>query len=252
MEGSSREGRLSQMATLWSLVCQAHQGPEEAMRSARQRLLERYGGAVRRYLLGALREADAADDLVQEFALQFLRGGFRRADPERGHFRNFLKTALFRLVVQYRRRQQRQPLPLREDAVEAAADPAPADSEHDFLRSWRDELLARAWHALERAEGPTGPPFYAVLRFRADHADMRSAEMARQLAAQLGRPLTAAGFRQTLHRARERFADALLNEVLHSLDRPTEEQLAQELIDLGLLGYCQPALRRRGRGGEAP
>ena len=251
MEGSSRDGRLSRMATLWSLVCQAHQGPEEAMRAARQRLLERYGGAVRRYLLGALHDPDAADELLQEFALQFLRGGFWRADPEQGRFRNYLKTVLFRLVVHYRRRQHRQPLPLREDAV-GAADPGPANSEQAFLRSWRDELLARAWRALERVPGPTGPPFYVVLRFRADHADMRSPEMARQLAAQLGRPLTAAGVRQILHRARERFADALLDEVMNSLDRPTEDQLEQELTDLGLLGYCRPALRRRGCGGEAP
>jgi RNA polymerase sigma-70 factor (ECF subfamily) len=240
------------MATLWSLVCQAHQGPEDAMRSARQRLLERYGGAARRYLLGALHDPDAADELFQEFALQFLRGGFRRADPEHGRFRNYLKTVLFRLVVHHRRRQQRQPLPLCEDAVEAAVGPGLANSEQDFLRSWRDELLARAWHALKRAPEQTGPPFYVVLRFRADHADLRSAEMARRLAAQLGRPLTAAGFRQALHRARERFADALLDEVLHSLDRPTEDQLEQELIDLGLLDYCRPALRRRGRGGEPP
>jgi RNA polymerase sigma-70 factor (ECF subfamily) len=203
---------------------------------------------VRRYLLGALHDPDAADELFQEFALQFLRGGFRRADPEHGRFRNYLKSALFHLVAHYRRRQRRQPLPLREDA----ADPGPANSEQAFLRSWRDELLARAWRTLERAERPDGPPFYAVLRFRADHADLRSAEMALRLSAQLGRPLTAAGVRQALHRARERFADALLDEVLHSLDRPAEEQLEQELIDLDLLDYCRPALQRRGRGGEAP
>jgi RNA polymerase sigma-70 factor (ECF subfamily) len=236
------------MTTLWSLVCQAHQGPEESMHAARQRLLERYGGAVRRYLLGALHDPDAADELLQEFALQFLRGGFRRADPGHGRFRNYLKTTLFRLVARYHRRRRRQPLPLREDA----AGPGPANSEHDFLRSWRDELLARTWRALEQVEVPDGPPFYAVLRFRAEHDGLRSPEMARRLAAQLGRPLSAAGFRQTLHRARERFADALLDEVLHSLDRPTEEQLEQELSDLRLLDYCRPALRRRGRGGEAP
>jgi RNA polymerase sigma-70 factor (ECF subfamily) len=239
------------MTTLWSLVCQAHQGPEEAMRAARQGLLERYGGAVRRYLLGALRDPDAADELVQEFALQFLRGGFRRADPGLGRFRNYLKTTLFRLVAHYHRRRRRQPLPLREDAA-GVADPGPANSEQEFLRSWRDELLARAWRALEQAEAPDGPPYYAVLRFRAEHDGLRSEEMARRLAARLGRPLTAAGFRQALHRARERFADALLDEVLHSLDRPTAEQLEQELSDLRLLDYCRPALRRRGRGGEAP
>jgi RNA polymerase sigma-70 factor (ECF subfamily) len=223
------------------------------MRSARQRLVERYGGAARRYLLGALRDADAADELFQELALHFLRGDFRRADPERGRFRNYLKTALFRLVVQYRRRQQKQPLPLRDDAFEAAvADVEPVDcSEQDFLRCCRDEHLARAWHALEQIEESTGQPFYAVLRFRADNPDMPSPLMAVRLGVQLGRPLTSAGVRQLLHRARERFADALLEDVAKSLDQPTEEHLEDELIELQLFDYCRPALQRRRCGGEA-
>jgi RNA polymerase sigma factor (sigma-70 family) len=244
--------RLSQLATLWSVVCQAHEGPEEPMRFARQQLLERYAGAVHRYLLGALREPDAADELLQEFALRFLRGDFRRADPERGRFRNFLKTALFRLVVHYRRRQQKRPLPLLDGAAEpAAAEPEAAASEQDFLRSWRDELLARAWHALERTEEKTGQPCFRVLRFRADNANLSSPEMAARLTALLSRPLTPACVRQILHRARERFADALLDEVMDSLDTPTQENLEQELIELGLLDYCRPALKRRGGEGEA-
>jgi RNA polymerase sigma-70 factor (ECF subfamily) len=251
-EVSSGDARLSQLGTHWPLVCEAHQGLEEAMGCARRRLLERYGGAVRRYLLGALRDPDAADDLFQEFALRFLRGDFRRADPERGRFRNFLKSALFRLVAQHRRRQHGQPLPLCDGAAEReVADPDPASAEQDFLRSWRDELLARAWDALARAAAATSQPLYLVLRFRADNADVRSPEMARRLAAQLGRPLTPAGVRQILHRARERFADALLDEVAHSLDYPTKERLELELINLRLLDYCRPALRRRGRGDEA-
>jgi RNA polymerase sigma-70 factor (ECF subfamily) len=243
------ERHLSQLTTLWSVVCQAHQGPEEAMRAARQRLLERYGGAVRRYLTRAVRERDADDELLQEFALRFLRGDFRRADPERGRFRNFLKTALFRLVVQSRRRRQRA-LPLREDAAELAeVDPGPAEGpDHAFLCSWRDELLARAWNALERVQDETGQPFYVVLRFRAEHTDIRSPQMAEQLSAQLGKPLTAGGVRQILHHARDHFAVALLEEVVHSLDTPTEECLEDELLDLGLLNYCRTALERRGRG----
>jgi RNA polymerase sigma-70 factor (ECF subfamily) len=245
--------RLSQLATLWSVVCQAHQGPEDAMRVARQRLLERYGGAVRRYLLGALREPDAADELFQEFALRFLRGDFRRADPERGRFRNFLKTSLFRLVVYYRRRQHKQPLPLRSDFFEpAVTDPEPVDCcDQEFLRSWRDELLARAWAALERVQEKTGQPYHVVLRFRAEHPNTTSPEMAERLTATLGRPLTSAGVRQLLHRARERFADTLLAEVAQSLTRPTAEYIEQELMELGLLDYCRPALHRHQSTGDA-
>jgi RNA polymerase sigma-70 factor (ECF subfamily) len=244
-------GRLSQLATCWTVVSQAHQGPDEEMRAARELLLERYGGAARRYLLGALREVEAAEELFQEFALRFLRGDFRRADPRRGRFRSFLKTSLFRLVVHYRRRRQRRPLPLRADAPQLVCREDPAPAEHEFLGCWRQELLARAWQALRLESETTGQPFYAVLRFRADNAALHSPEMAQRLASQLSRPLTAVGVRQLLHRARERFGDALLDEVAQSLDQPTPEQLEQELLDLGLLEYCRSALGRRERGGVA-
>ena len=73
--------------------------------------------------------------------------------------------------------------------------------------------------------------------------------MAAQLGARLGKPLTAGGVRQMLHRARDHFAAALLEEVVHSLETPTPECLEDELLDLGLLDYCRTALKRRGRGG---
>ena len=97
---------LSEMATLWSLVRRAHHGPAETAGSARQQLLQQYSEAVFRYLRGALRNEDAAEELSQEFALRFLRGDFHRADPGRGRFRAYVKTALFRLVVDYIRRRQ--------------------------------------------------------------------------------------------------------------------------------------------------
>jgi RNA polymerase sigma-70 factor (ECF subfamily) len=68
--------------------------------------------------------------------------------------------------------------------------------------------------------------------------------MAEQLSPQLGKPLTAAGVRQMLHRARDRFAGLLLDEVAHSLDQPSVEDIEQELLELGLLEHCRPALRR--------
>jgi RNA polymerase sigma-70 factor (ECF subfamily) len=76
--------------------------------------------------------------------------------------------------------------------------------------------------------------------------------MAERLTAQLGRPLTSAGVRQLLHRARERFADALLEEVAQSLARSTDEHIEQELTELGMLDYCRPALDRHASAGDAP
>ncbi len=237
---------LSQIATLWTMVDQAHGHDAEAVTSARQRLLERYGGAVKRYLQGALRDPEAADELTQEFALRFLAGKYQGADRERGRFRNFVKGVLGHLIADHFRRQQAQPRPLPLDGEDARApDQDPADPDALFVETWRQALLGRAWQALAEVEAETGQPFHTVLRLRVDQPDLRSAQMAEQLSARLGKPASAAGVRQTLHRARDRFADLLLDEVVQTLGRSAAEDLEQELIELNLLTYCQAALGRR-------
>ena len=248
MDDRELDQRLSQIQTLWSVVLLAHSGAGEAVTSAQQALMQRYSGSVYRYLVGFLRDYDAADDLAQEFALRVVRGDLRRADPSRGRFRDYVKMVLRHLVADHHRRLQSSPRPLPADGPEpaGAGDDLP-DLDRQFLESWRKELLARAWSALERLALESGRPYYAVLRLRADHPEMRSARMAEVLADRLGRPASAGAVRQTLSLAREKFADFLLDEVEHSLEGPTPEQVREELIDLDLLAYCQPALERRGR-----
>jgi RNA polymerase sigma-70 factor (ECF subfamily) len=238
--------RLSLIPTLWSLVHRAHHGPAEAATSARQQLLERYRGAVYRYLRKLLHEPDAADEVFQEFALRLVRGALGGADPQRGRFRNFVKGTLFHLVADYRKQRRHWPGPLPAEGAALAAPSEDVESDRLFVASWCDELLARAWAALAASEVMTGQRLYAVLRFRADHPEMRSPELAEELTARLGRPFTAAGVRQTLHRARDKFAALLLDEVTPSLENPGAEQLEEELVELGLLDYCRPALERRG------
>jgi RNA polymerase sigma factor (sigma-70 family) len=248
MNRNETDRPLQQISTLWAVVSQALAGPPEAVGAAQQQLLRRYRGAVYRYLLAAVRDPDAAEDLAQEFALRFIQGRLRGADPQHGRFRDYLKGVLAHLIADYYRRR-RPPLPLPDGAGEPAA-PAGSRAEDDaaFLGSWRQELLARAWEALEAIEGRTGQPFHTVLRFRSDHPELRSAEMAERLAARLGKPLTAAGVRQTLRRARDKFADLLLDEVAQTLRHPTADQLGEELAELGLLQYCQAALDRYRAG----
>jgi RNA polymerase sigma-70 factor (ECF subfamily) len=242
MEQDNRQQRLSHITTLWSLVHQAHQGPTDAVTAAQRHLLERYGGAVHRYLLGALRDAEAADDQFQEFCVRFLRGDFRRADPERGRFRDFVKTAVFHLIVDYQKRRRLPPLEGHEPAVTSSP---LAEADQEFLQSWREELLDRAWLGLAEIERKTGQPCYTVLHFRTEQPLLSSAAMADQLGARLGKAFTVASLRQALYRAREKFTDLLLQQVRQSLDEPSEEALEQELLDLGLLTYCQSALQRR-------
>jgi RNA polymerase sigma-70 factor (ECF subfamily) len=247
MDLSTSNVRLSRIDTMWTVVCGANRDDGQVS-AARRGLFERYGGAVQRYLLAATRDRDAADDLFQEFAVRFLRGGLRGADPDRGRFRDFLKGVLSHLVADYFKKGRKHVVSLGSDHPEPAA-PITDDADQAFRESWRDELLARSWAALAAAEKESGQPHFTVLRYRADNPDASSAAMADGLSRQLGKMVTAAGVRQTLHRARERFADLLLDEIAQGLDRPTPEALEEELVDLGLLEHCRPALERR-RGGS--
>jgi RNA polymerase sigma-70 factor (ECF subfamily) len=217
----------------------------DTVTAAQRLLMERYSGAVHRYLLGALRDEEVADELFQEFCLRFVRGDFRRASHERGRFRDFVKTALFHLIVDY---QKRRPLPA---ALPAGRDepvwtpPRLSDAEQAFLDGWREELLGRAWLALADIERKSGQPLYTVLRFRTEQPLLSSAAMAEQLSQRLAKVYSVGALRQALYRARQKFTDLLLYEVRQSLEEPSAENLEQELLDLGLLPFCQAALQRR-------
>jgi DNA-directed RNA polymerase specialized sigma24 family protein len=241
MNSRELDPRLSLIATQWSLVYLAHNGTAESANSARRQLLERYGCAISRYLHKLLSDPHAADEVFQQFALQLVQGKLGGADPQHGRFRNFVKGTLFHLVADYHKRQRQWPRGLPCDDGELVAPPTETESDRQFLESWCDELLARAWSALEQLETRTGQPFYSVLRLRADHPEMRSPQVASQFSARFGRTFSAVGVRQLLHRAREKFAAFLVDEVAQSLTDPTPENVEEELVELGLLDYCSHA-----------
>ena len=91
----------------------------------------------------------------------------------------------------------------------------------------------------------TGQVHFTVLRQRTENPTWPSARLAEELTTRLGKAVSTTTLRQMLHRAREKFAELILDEVTQSLADPTEEKLADELIVLGLIEYCRSALKRR-------
>ena len=245
-----KDDRLSRIETMWSVVRRAHDTDVDKAHRAQEQLLEQYGGAIRRYLLGALRDESAADEAYQEFALRFVKGDYAKADPERGRFRNFLKTILSRLVIEHhRKRKRRKSVPLGSAIAEPAA-AEDAESEEAFTNVWRDELLSRSWAALAETERQTGRPVHTVMNQRVANPELSSADLAEKLSEQLAKTITTSNLRVMLHRARDQFAKILLDEVRNTLDRPRREDLEDELIELRLLKYCRPALERSGEHGN--
>lgn len=247
------QDRLSAIVTRWTLLRDAHaEGPDQA-HAAQEKLLLCYGGAIRRYLLGCTRNPEQAEELYQEFAVKFLQGGLQGANPEKGRFRHYLKGVIFHLLANQHQKKKRQPACWHSELPEPV-DPATTTPEADaaFQEEWRAELLAQAWSRLEAVEKASGQPWFTILTYRRDHPQDRSEAMAQALSNTLGKPMTAASVRQSLHRAREKFADLLLDQVALSLSEPTVESLHEELVDLKLVQYCEEALERYQQGIESP
>ena len=178
-----------------------------------------------------------ADDLAQEFAYRFVRGDFRNADPAKGRFRDYLKTALRNLINDHFRKQKN-------DAVSLDQNQCLADSLHEsladeFVEGWRGELLARAWSALKDFESVKSNHYYTVLRYRADHPELGSVEMAELLSKKLDLAVSSDWIRQKLHRARGKFAEFLKDEVRSTLPGSTKIDVESELAELRLLKYME-------------
>jgi RNA polymerase sigma factor (sigma-70 family) len=252
MDAEYIQTRLSQISTAWTLIARAHSGGVAPEATAQAALVERYQTAVYRYLLAAVRDLDIADELFQEFALRMVRGDFGRADPQRGRFRDYVKSSLINLVIDFHRKQKKQfaPAPLEEPAAPA---PDGFDSDEAFLANWRTILLDRAWDALAAIQTSGGPPFLTVLRFRTAHPELSNLQMLEQLNALLQPtpPFTDAGLRKILQRARDKFTDLVVEEVARSLQTDAMDAIEQELIDLGFQAYCKRALQRRQSQGKA-
>jgi RNA polymerase sigma-70 factor (ECF subfamily) len=245
MDPVTLQQRLQEISTIWPLLHQAHQGESADRTLAQAELLHRYQRAVYCYLLQAVEQVpDRADDLFQEFALRFIRGDFHHADRQRGRFRDYLKTSLDHLIVNYLKRQGRD-RQLRQ-SLDSVLDIPAEEQDLPFLHLWCQELLDRAWESLAAVQSEDGPPFYAVLRQRFEHPELTAADLAERFTTQLqpSRPFTEAGIRKTLQRAREQFAEFLIAEVKRTLPTPSRADLEKELGELGFLPYCHKALEQ--------
>jgi RNA polymerase sigma-70 factor (ECF subfamily) len=230
---------LNDISTVWSEVRLAHQGAPDICSQAQARLLERYETAIRRYLLGALRNRDAADEVYQNFAVRFLRGDFRHADPRRGRFRHLLKTALSHLINDYRRQVQKRPVSLKGVERVASSD----EEDIQFHAIWRSQLIERCWMALAQDQSLSGRLHHDLLRLRMAFPDVKSEDLARRMATRLGRPVSADWVRKQMHRARRRLIALFVDEVAQTLVSPTFEGLEDELQALGMLDRCRGALQ---------
>lgn len=111
-----------------------------------------YRQIILRYAQKQGLDAAACEDVLQETMLAFYKYLKRDSfvyNPERGRFRNFLFTIVYRKVLDARRRARvRQETPLGEQAEARLADDETAEPGQQQEEEWRKTLFEDAWERL--------------------------------------------------------------------------------------------------------
>ena len=227
--------------TSWTLLSRANDPEltEEARRAARQEVIHRYLAFADRCLLLAVRERrDLVPGLLSDFSLRVMNGKATvGADPDRGRFRNYLRTILANLVTDHYRGRCSAHEQLNE-AQEAELIDRPFDEEA-FRQQWRIELTMQAMQVMGQSERTRDRELYAVLQLQMTPEKLSQAEMAVRLTQELGRPVDAVWVGKQLFNARERLRELVRREVRKSLENPTNEAVDEELADLGMLAFVR-------------
>lgn len=221
------EERLTEIPTNWTTITSAH-GAGPRSQQAMGELVGRYHDALTRYIHLKVRDRHLADEVLQEFWTKLLTGKLAGADKSKGRFRDYLRTVLHRLIIDHFRARKVQTLPPG-DLLDASA------ADEDFDRVWREAVLSRVWSRLETYQATTLKNRYAtVLQLRRDNPKAPIEEIAEQLAAVVGAPVSPEAFRKNLQRARAKFIELLVVELKETIHPADNSDVEAEINDLGL------------------
>jgi RNA polymerase sigma-70 factor (ECF subfamily) len=200
--------------TRWSMILAAREDTPDA-RTALERLCRCYRPAVLAYVRGSGYPRADAEDLTQGFFARFLEKRVHAAaDPARGRFRVFLRTALHNFLANNAEYEsaacRRAPLPASGRDPEDLADGPGGRPEQAYERAWALTVVERAKRRLRRESIASGKeelyrrlePFVLEAPVADDYA---------RIAADLGtRPNTIA---VATHRLRQRLRELIEKEL---------------------------------------
>lgn len=221
--------------THWSMVLAAGDGDSSHAEAALDRLCQTYWYPVYAFVRRHGHLPEDARDLTQDFfARLILRGGFAKADPQRGRFRAFLLASLRNFLSDAwdKRRALKRGGGLRtisfeelgswEQEVEDLPGNPPPEIVYD--RNWACSILRHTCRQLrdEYASAGRADRFDALEQFlSADTSERTYAELSGHLG------LGEAALRSEVHRLRQRFRALLRREVAHTV--ATTEEIDGEI-----------------------
>lgn len=186
----------------------------------------RYAMAMRRHLIAALGSATDADEALNLLLTHLINSGF--GEHRHGKLRDLVILGL-RSAVRARWKDKADD----QRVLECLEQLKPESSE--WLRSWREGLLERAWRSLERLEhSHPESPVYSILHSATAKPQATPEILVVQIAAETGVQTDQEMIRKLLPEARAMFAQLLADEVADTLDDPDSNDIKQEIRILGL------------------
>ena len=230
--------RLSMIQTRWTLIGQAH--GEAASQQARSDLLIRYYDPITKYVIAILRNNgvhasqidDVAVDFCNRFSMKFLEGAFHRASPQKGRFRNYVKTAIKHEIWKYLKSERNVACSLADDIAQM---PTPDESMDD---DWRGVILEQALGRLQ----DEFPRYHAFLQLRRELSEASSQELSEKYFLETGEEVSKANVRKLIEKARKKLSSFIFADVLNSIEAPSRDKVLAELKALRLTKYCHHLL----------
>ena len=225
--------------THWSRVVRAGDRSTRAAREALAELCASYWYPVYAFIRRQGHEPDQAQDLTQAFFVHLLeKGTLATADPSRGKFRSFVRTACAHFLADERDRARARKRG--GDQIVLSIDAR--DAEGRYLREpahnlTPDRLFERTWvltvleHVFERLSQEYEKAGQAALfeLLKSVLTDGPHSVSYATIAARLG--MTAGAVQVAVHRLRTRYRAILLDEIAATLDDPAGvEDEVQELF----------------------
>ena len=234
---------LGSINTRWSMVRQAHKRSDsgDSGSQAREALVMQYASAIRKFVFVVVKDDHLADELAQDAIVRLLKGDFSGADPNRGRFRDLLKTAIRNMARNtWNKNQRRSSVALDLQLIDSSESD---ELDELWTKECRDLFLSNAWKNLEEWEAANpGSVAFTLLRLRSQYPDDSSDQVAQRLSEEKGKTYNSENTRQQLRRARVRFAEYLVTEIADGLGDPTPENLKEELVLLGLYSSVRDVL----------
>ncbi|MEM7311874.1 MAG: sigma-70 family RNA polymerase sigma factor [Planctomycetota bacterium] len=197
----------------------------------------RYVRAIENYLNRLIGNEDEANEVLQTFLVRVLEKGFEHADPDRGRFRHYLSRSVRNAARTYQRGKSRS-TKLEAIPESGLAESDPLDSV--WQKEWHDCILNRALQKLRhREQTSSGNLGHTIIQLHIHDEANDSAMQAQTLSSQIGREISPAAYRKQLSRARHALAEFLVQEVAETVDSGLQEDIRNELRDVGLWQFVE-------------